>query len=211
MYGISGKNNRIFDITFENGNVAWNYDFGMDVESNIAPLSSIVKFSAKYNYRDSETSVNSVIGNESSHALLSDLGFSTNFSSKFRLDITNRFEYRVYINSSAFRNGSYYDRASAKMRWDFSKRVNLECSYDYEYYLSGTGADPLSNHLLNASLGVFLFKERNARLSFNANDILNSRNFVTTTYADQYVMNTYSRIQTGSYMISFEIKFGSYR
>lgn len=195
--------------TFVNGSMAWNYALGVELESNIVPLSSILKFKADYNYRESETSVNSVIGNESSHALLSDLGFSTNFSSKFRLDLTNKFEYRVYINSSAFRNGSYYDRASAKMRWDFSKRVNLECSYDYEYYLSGTGADPLSNHLLNASLGVFLFKDRNARLSFNANDILNSRNFVTTTYADQYVMNTYSRIQTGSYMISFEIRFGN--
>lgn len=98
--------------------------------------------------------------------------------------------------SSGYDYSMYSEYLTLDARWDISKRVNMTGSYIFHWQHSAVEGKDFVNNVLGFSAGVWLFKNRTARLAINAYDVLGSRNFVSTVMNDRYIQNRYGNVVT---------------
>lgn len=172
---------------------------------------SVVRTNADYSYSVEQNSVNSEFLKSGAHNARFGMDISTNFSSKFRADLKSDFKGMFNRTSSGYDYSMYSEYLTLDARWDMLKRVNMTGSYIFHWQHSAVEGKDFVNNVLGFSAGVWLFKNRTARLAINAYDVLGSRNFVSTVMNDRYIQNRYGNVVTNFYTLSFEWKFGNAR
>ncbi len=139
------------------------------------------------------------------------MSLTSNFSSKFKVDIKNDIQYNWFKNNVGYIDKSLSETAVANIRWDFRGRAYLTGSYTMEYFQNDFSALTIENHILNASIGCHLFKSRKGSISLNAYDILDHTSNISTIVNDQYISNTSKQLFPCYYAIAFEYRFNNSR
>ncbi|KIO43527.1 outer membrane beta-barrel protein [Sanguibacteroides justesenii] len=171
-------------------------------------IKSIVDFKLEYHYQNPQVGIEDRLVR--THEQISNFSANLvmNLSSKFRGEISNDTRYRWFENGNAQIDEGVNEVLKAKFRWDFLKRVYLTSSYTFEY-LKGTYSKTVENHILNASMGCRVFKNRKGLVSFNAYNILDRTTNFVTSVNDQYVNNTWRQLSSSYFSLSFEYRFNN--
>jgi hypothetical protein len=69
----------------------------------------------------------------------------------------------------------------------------------------------ITDHVVNASFGIRLFKDRKGTLSLNAYDILNRSTNFTTSINDQYILNSWTQLYSQYFTVAFSYRFSEQR
>lgn len=190
-----------------NGDQTFQFDTSLEFDSPVAWVKSILQFSADYSYSNPQAAIDSKFMRNQQHRVGSNLNLTSNFSSRFKLELKNRFEYSRFKNHTETIVCSLAESASLNMRWDLSEKLSTTCHYLFDYYKNQSTGRQITNHLLNASLGYRLLKEKRGRVSINGYNLLNRANNLSTIVNDQYIRNELSPKLSGYITLSFEYRF----
>ncbi len=137
------------------------------------------------------------------------LSLESNFSDKLEFKITNHVVYLFSKGTEGTLERSLNNTTFCNVSADFLKRMFGDILYTFYTDHSYTEkSDRISNHLLNATLGVRFMKDRKGSLSFTAYDLLNNnKSFTSKVFADR-ISNIWSYRSAGFFLFTFTYKFG---
>ncbi len=180
----------------------------IEYKTQLLSIKSIFNIKAEYRYGNPQEGVNNTLVRTYQHSGNVAMSLTSNFSREFRAELRNITQYRRFENSLKNVDENWSEAAGVNFRWDFLERAYLTGLYTFEY-LENTYSDAIENHILNASVGCRVFKNRKGTISFNAYDIFDrTANFITTA-SNQLVNNQYKQLSSSFFSIAFEYKFNN--
>lgn len=197
--------------TFANGGNSIQLKGGVIYKTRVPFLRGIVRLAGSYAYRNPQAGVDERLVRTHGHDWEANLSYTTNFSSKFRLEVASNTVYNLFKNSDNCINRGIRETAGARLRWDFLDRAFFTASYSMDYFHNDVGIEPVDDHILNASIGCFLFKNRQGKMSFNAYDILDRTTSLETSITNQYAQNSWKKLYSSYYTLAFEYRFNNSR
>ncbi|MDR1719238.1 MAG: outer membrane beta-barrel protein [Dysgonamonadaceae bacterium] len=194
-----------------NGGNTWSINPAVNFDKRLNFIQSILKMDLGYTWSDGQTGINSQLVRNRTQSLISTANLTTNFSSTFRAEWSNTFNGQWFKNYLDRRDTRIAETMLLNLRWDFTQRLFATSSYTLAYNASSASDVYISDHVVNASLGIRLFKDRKGSLSLNAYDIFNNATGFTTDANDQYILNTWKQIYSQYFTIAFSYRFSEQR
>ena len=190
---------------------AQSYDrFHIEAVSNSRKGFMLVRGYLDYTYENPETDLLGTIARSNTHRATGRLSLISNFSSSFRLDITNGTSYsHTKINSSDIQNNSWIsNNLTAKTSFNLFYRMMVNADYTYSYNYNSRSKYTVNVQTLNASIDYRIFSNRKGVISLNAYNLLNSKSSLVTTSTDLYIQNLYRPENSTLIALAFKYKFG---
>ncbi len=152
----------------------------------ITSLKSTLNAGLNYNYLTSPMYVASLLSDSYTHRAGYDISLEGNLSEKISMGVSSHGAYNHTKTEAGDIDRAIQQYATTKIGWDFLKNFVFNTMYTLELYRSvDYAASRRTSHILNASLGYKLFRDRSGELTFMAWDILNRNNgFESTVMAD---------------------------
>ncbi|MDR1720469.1 MAG: hypothetical protein LBR67_10190 [Dysgonamonadaceae bacterium] len=192
-----------------NGTANWSVSPNTSFEKRLNFIKSILKAGLGYTWSSNQTGINSELVKNHEQRVNNSVSLTTNFSSKFRASLENNLTYRDFENYTARKDTRVTDDLKFTARWDFTERFFALSSYTMAHNSSSASDVTITDHVINASLGVRLFKNRRGSLSINAYDILNRSTNFTTSINDQYILNTWKQLYSQYFTVAFSYRFAA--
>ncbi len=178
---------------------------------NLAFIRSVAEFSAGYSYTNRQEGVGDRLVRTYTNIESAGVNITTNFSSRFRLNAGDKVQYTSFENYLGYTDNALTQTLEADCRWDFSSSTFYTMSYAWEVYRGSEGFGNFDSHVLNASLGCRIFKNRKGILTLNAYDILNRSANIVTTANNQYISTLWQQMFSSYFTVGFEYKFDARR
>ncbi len=192
-------------ITYANAGTSVDVSLNAGMESYIVPLRSKFGISMSYNYSNPQTGIEQSVVRMQIHNPSLKANLASNFSEKFKFLANGETGVKNYTVESGEWENMVYGLLSAQVRWDIGW---LTSNAEYRLDISRNSASAAFNqdsHLLNLSVGCFLFKNRNGRLMFSAYDVLDrNERYTSQLYAD-HVYSRWSRAYSSYFLVSFQL------
>ncbi|MBO0938364.1 outer membrane beta-barrel protein [Fibrella sp. HMF5335] len=133
------------------------------------------------------------------------LSLNTNINEKTDLNLSGNVTYQVATYSVQPQQNTRFFTNTANLRafHRFGNRLFVQTDV---YYIANSGRSAGYNQqyvLLNASLGQYLFKQKQGELRITAFDLLNQNRSVTRTTTESYVDDVQSLVLRRYFMVSF--------
>ena len=133
------------------------------------------------------------------------LGLNTNIKEKTDLNLSGNVTYQVATYSVQPQQNTRFLTNTANLRafHRFGSRLFVQTDV---YYIANSGRSAGYNQqyvLLNASLGQYLFKQKQGELRLTVFDLLNQNRSVTRTTTESYVEDVQSLVLRRYFMLSF--------
>ena len=136
------------------------------------------------------------------------VSLESNFSDNIEFKIYNQVTYLFSRGLAGQEERSLNNLTMCSVAADFLKRMFGSVAYNFYMDHSYTGKDNrISNHMLNATIGIRFMKDRKGTLSVTAYDLLNrNKSFVNKVFAD-HVSNVWNSRSAGFFLFAFTYKF----
>ena len=190
---------------------AKNYNHLMlSVNGNSKRGAILVRGLLNYSFKNPETDLLGEIVRSYEHRTNGGLSLISNFSSTFRLDITESISY-AYTKLKAEELQKYsqiHNKLTAKANLQLFYRMMVNADYTYNYNYNTRSKKTNNIQTMNASIDYRIFSNRRGLVSINAYNLLNTKSSFTTTSTDLYMQNTYRPENSTLFTVSFRYKFG---
>ncbi len=190
-----------------NADNSYNIEFKSNYKTRLSPIKSIFDLSVGYRYQNPQEGTSNRLVRTHEHNGSIGIGLTTNFSSNFRFNIKNSTQYQWFKNSDKYIDRGFRETLGADFRWDFLNIAFVTGSYTYETYNNSSELGEYENHILNASIGYRLFRNRKGRISFNAYDILDRTTNLWTSVNNQYISYIQKQMFSSYFTVAFEYRF----
>ncbi|MDR1720560.1 MAG: carboxypeptidase-like regulatory domain-containing protein, partial [Dysgonamonadaceae bacterium] len=148
-----------------NGRIARFAGTSFNFDKRLPFIRSIMKLSAGYTLTQNQTGVNSELFDSHERLFNNQLSLTTNFSSKFRVTLNNEFRHLRFENYSGRNDNRVTDKLKLTAQWDLTDRMFATSSYAMAHNSSSASDVTITDHVVNASFGIRLFKDRKGTLS----------------------------------------------
>jgi len=187
----------------------YNY-FEMTLQSNSKRGFMLLRGFLNYVFEDPETDLLGEICRSRTHRTLGSLSLTSNFSSSFRLDLTDRVSYgHTRIKAEEPQDNSRISNfLTGKASLQLFYRMMVNADYTYSTSRDSRTKHTNNRQTLNASIDYRIFPDRRGLISLNAYNLLNTKSSLTTTGTDLYIQNTYRPENSTLVTLSFQYKFG---
>lgn len=191
-----------------NGENHWEINVSSSMQKQISYL-GLLETSLSYRFRDPQSEVEGRLARLREHHGSLGVKLSSNFSRNVRLNLENITSCLWSRNSGNREERGISNKLTAHLQLSFLERFQLESGYVMNHHHSSLAGSRINSHLLNATLGCRVFKDRKGLVSFKMIDILNRDTGFTTSVSDQYVSTRSLQPCESYYTLSFEYRFNS--
>ena len=184
--------------------------FQVEVASNSRRGKVLLRGYLNYTFENPETDLLGEITRSYTNRAMGSLSLISNFSSSFRLDITNSTSYNhTEIKSKEPLTNSWIsNNLVGKTSFNLFYRLLVNADYRYSYNYNSRSKQTINLQSLNASVDYRIFSNRRGVISLKAYNLLNTKSSLTTTNTDIYIQNTYRPENSTLVSVSFQYKFG---
>jgi hypothetical protein len=184
--------------------------FQVEVSSNSRRGIVLLRGYLNYTFENPETDLLGEITRSYTNRAMGSLSLISNFSSSFRLDITNSTSYNhTEIKSKEPLTNSWIsNNLVGKTSFNLFYRLLVNADYRYSYNYNSRSKQTINLQSLNASVDYRIFSNRRGVISLKAYNLLNTKSSLTTTNTDIYIQNTYRPENSTLVSVSFQYKFG---
>ncbi len=183
--------------------------YTVDFKTQLRHIPFLLNVNAGYFYINPQEGVDQCLVRTHDHRGEAGISLTSNFSSLFRVSVGSNTIYRWFENSDGNIDRGIKEALSASLRWEFLDRAMFTTSYTMECYANSSGVGEYENHILNASIGYKLFKDRKGYIGLNAYDILNRNTNFVSQINNQYISNVWRQTYSSYVSISFEYRFNN--
>lgn len=191
-----------------NGNynisLAFNYGLALKKPKSNLNLGGFLTHSQSVNLQNDVRTSASVKNFNKNYALTANIGWTTNLSKDFDVNITSRSTYNIASYSiQSTQNGNYFMQSlGTEFTYYTANGWIASTDFDYTYYGRGAGLNT-SVPLLNLNIARQVFKNKAGEIKLSVFDLLNQNVSITRNITENYIQDVTNKVLTRYALLTF--------